>query len=264
MARHCVNCGAALGERGEFCHRCGAPRDGRSVTTSGRNLSGPNLAGGASNAVATILPWAVAGVALLALVAFIVGSKFGSNGRSTGGSPIGSSGGSAGSPATTVGAAPLAGAAGAGGRAPDISQMSPQERADRLFQRVMTYVSEGKSDSVTFFSPMAIQSFQALAPLDAHQRYDLGLLGLVSSDAAMARAQADTILAENPTHLLGLILGMRAAGLQSDAAARAQFVKRLSAALVGERAKGRPEYQDHSPDIDAAVREADGRTPVRN
>jgi len=140
--------------------------------------------------------------------------------------------------------------------------MGPQERADRLFQRVMTYVAEGKSDSVAFFSPMAILSFEALAPLDAHQRYDLGLLGVVSGDARLARAQADTILGGNTTHLLGLILGMRAAGLQGDVAARADFVRRLSQALVSERAKGLPEYQDHSPDIDAAVREADGRTPV--
>lgn len=234
MARHCAHCGAALGERGQFCHRCGAPRDGRPVA--------PSTGRAAPATVATILPWAVAGIALLSLLAFIVGQNFGR-----------------GKPAA-VAAAPVA--APAPGRAPDISSMSPQERADRLFQRVMTYVSEGKSDSVTFFAPMAIQSFEALAPLDAHQRYDLGLLGLVSGDGALARAQADTILAGNATHLLGLILGMRAAGLQSDVAARADFVKRLSAALVSERAKGLQEYQDHSPDIDAAVREADGRMPI--
>jgi len=235
MARHCAHCGAALGERGQFCHRCGTPRDGRPVAST--------TGAATPNSVATILPWAVAGIALLSLLAFIVGQNFGR-----------------GKAAPAAAAAPAV--APAPGRAPDISSMSPQERADRLFQRVMTYVGEGKSDSVTFFAPMAIQSFEALAPLDAHQRYDLGLLGLVSGDGALARAQADTILAGNATHLLGLILGMRASGLQSDAAARADFVRRLSAALVSERAKGLQEYQDHAPDIDAAVREADGRTPI--
>jgi hypothetical protein len=235
MARHCAHCGAALGERGQFCHRCGAPRDGRPVA--------PSTGSAAPSTVSTVLPWAVAGIALLSLLAFIVGQNFGR-----------------GKAAPTAAASPAV--AAAPGRAPDISSMGPQERADRLFQRVMTYVSEGKSDSVTFFAPMAIQSFEALAPLDAHQRYDLGLLGLVSGDGALARAQSDTILANNPTHLLGLILGMRSAGLLSDAAARADFVKRLSAALTSERAKGLPEYVDHSPDIDAAVREADGRTPI--
>lgn len=239
MARHCAHCGVALTERGQFCHRCGAPRDARSAPPAG--TAAGRTAGGAT--VSTILPWAVAGIALLSLLAFIVGQNFG-RGRA----------------APAVAAAPVA--AAAPGRAPDISSMSPQERADRLFQRVMTYVSEGKSDSVTFFAPMAIQSFEALAPLDAHQRYDLGLLGIVSGDGALARAQADTILTASPTHLLGLILGMRAAGLQSDAAARADFVRRLTSALVSERAKGLPEYQDHAPDIDAAVREADGLLPI--
>lgn len=243
MARHCAQCGVALGERGQFCHRCGEPRDGRSSGAA------PARAGAAPAAtVSTILPWAVAAIALLSLLAFIVGQNFGR--------------GRAATPAVATASAPVGGGAPAAGRAPDISSMSPQERADRLFQRVMTYVSEGKSDSVTFFAPMAILSFEALAPLDAHQRYDLGLLGIVSGDGALARAQADTILTESSTHLLGLILGMRAAGLQSDATARADFVRRLSAALVSERAKGLPEYQDHAPDIDAAVREADGRMPT--
>ncbi len=195
----------------------------------------------ATNA-SVVLPWVVAGIALLALVAFIVGQRFG------------------GRPTAATASAPNA-AVGGSVRAPDISAMSPQERADRLFQRVMTYVSSGQSDSVMFFAPMAIQSFEALAPLDAHQRYDLGLLGLVSSDAVLSRAQADTILATQPTHLLGLILAMRSAGLQGDAVARAEFAARLSAALVSERAKGLPEYVDHGPDIDAAMREAAGRSP---
>lgn len=236
MARHCAQCGAALGERGTFCHRCGAPRDGRA---HGR---APTSAPGG---IAAALPWAIAGVAVLSLVAFLVGQRFGSTGPR-------------GTPASAAGSA-----AAPAGRAPDISQMGPQERADRLFNRVMTYVAEGKSDSVSFFAPMAIQSFEALAPLNAHQRYDLGLLGVVSGDGAMARAQADSILAAQPTHLLGLILGMRASGLLGATEARADFAQRLGAALESERRKALPEYQDHAPDIDAAVREADGRTPLR-
>lgn len=226
MAKHCAQCGAALGERGQFCHRCGAPRDGRAAS--------PTAPAARPQA---LLPWAIAGIAVLALIAFIAGQKFG---------------GGAASPAPQVQAAAP--------RAPDIASMSPQERADRLFDRVMTLVAQGKSDSVQFFSPMAIQSFEALQPLDAHRRYDLGLLGVVSGDGTMARAQADTILATQPTHLLGLILAMRAAGLQSDTAARAAFAARLSAALASERAKGLQEYIDHGPDIDAAVREIDGTT----
>lgn len=232
MAKHCAHCGVALGDRGAFCHRCGAPRDAAHAAVPTTN---------AAARPATMLPWAIAGITVLAFVAFLAGQKFG------------------GGPTATAAPPPAA----AGPRAVDISQMSPQERADRLFFRVMTLVSEGKSDSVQFFTPMAIQSFEALAPLNAHQRYDLGLLGIVSGDGTLARAHADTILAEQPTHLLGLILGMRAAGLRSDEAARTDFARRLTAALVAERAKGLPEYVDHGPDIDAAVAEADGKTPVR-
>lgn len=237
MAKHCANCGAALGERGKFCHRCGAARDGASPPQTSAGTGGSHA----------ILPWAVAGIAVLALVAFIAGQKFGGAAAPTAAAPSA--------------AAPQSGTPAAA-RAVDIASMSPQERADRLFDRVMTLVSQGKSDSVQFFAPMAIQSFAALSPLDAHGRYDLGLLGVVSGDATLARAQADTILASQPSHLLGLILAMRAAGLQGDTQQRAQFAQRLSAALVSERAKGLPEYTDHGPDIDAALREVDGKTPV--
>lgn len=237
MARHCAQCGAALGERGQFCHRCGAPRDGR---PSAAPVARP--ASSSSN----VLPWSVAAIALLCLLAFILGQQWSRNRAGAAPPPVATGG-----PAVQ-----------GGGRAPDISQLSPQERADRLFDRVMTLVSAGKSDSVTFFAPMAIQSFEALAPLSAHQRYDLGLLGVVSGDGALAVAQADTILSEQPNHLLGLILAMRAAGLQGDATARASFATRLQGALQSERAKRLPEYQDHAPDIEAAIREADGRAPT--
>lgn len=190
-----------------------------------------------------MLPWSVAGIALLCLLAFIFGQQWSRNRTAS-------------APATIAAGAP---ALQGSGRAPDISQLSPQERADRLFDRVMTLVSAGKSDSVTFFAPMAIQSFEALAPLTAHHRYDLGLLGVVSGDGALAAAQADTILSEQPNHLLGLILAMRAAGLQGDATARAGFATRLQGALASERAKRLPEYVDHGPDIEAAIREAEGR-----
>lgn len=229
MANFCAQCGVALGERAKFCHRCGAARDGATPAPAGRTTS-----------VNTVLPWAIAATAVLAFVAFVAGQRFG--GRTT---------------------APSAAPPAAGARAVDISSLSPQQRADRLFDRMMTLVTQGKSDSVQFFAPMAIQSFQALAPLDAHQRYDLGLIGVVSGDGILARAQADTILTQQPSHLLGLILAMRAAGLEGDTAARAGFAQRLSAALVSERAKGLPEYTDHGPDIDAAVRDIDTTTVSR-
>ena len=233
-SRFCPACGAEVRPAARFCHRCGAGMDGQ------RPAAGGGGAGGATNGASTVLPWTVAGIALLCLLAFIVGQNFRK----------------APAPAAAPAAGPVAG--GAPGRAPDISQMGPEERADRLFQRVMTYVGEGKTDSVQFFSPMAIQSMQALAPLDAHRRYDLGLLGMVSGDAAMARAQADSILSAAPNHLLGLILAMRTSGMQLDSAARRGYVTRFIEVVDRERASGKQEYVDHGPDIDAALREARG------
>ncbi len=233
-SRFCPACGAEVRPAARFCHRCGAGMDGQ------RPGAGGGGAGGAASGASTVLPWTVAGIALLCLLAFIVGQNFRK----------------APAPAAAPAAGPVAGSAP--GRAPDISQMGPEERADRLFQRVMTYVGEGKTDSVQFFSPMAIQSMQALAPLDAHRRYDLGLLGMVSGDAAMARAQADSILSAAPNHLLGLILAMRTSGMQLDSAARRGYVTRFIEVVDRERASGKQEYVDHGPDIDAALREARG------
>jgi hypothetical protein len=229
--RCCTSCGAEIRATAKFCQRCGTPTDGsaRPAAADGR------ASGGAQATLPAFLPWAVTGIALLSVLAYVVGRSFG--------------GGSS-SPAAAIAVADSP------GRAPDISQMSPAERADRLFQRVMEYVAAGKSDSVQFFAPMAIQSQLALAPLDEHRRYDVGLLAMISGDAEMANAQADTILAGQPDHLLGLILAMRTAGMRLDTASRREFAARLLEVVDRERAKGLSEYTDHDPDITAAVREA--------
>jgi hypothetical protein len=136
--------------------------------------------------------------------------------------------------------------------------MSPEERANRLFDRIMSYSERGKPDSARFFAPMAIQAYEMLGTQDSHSRYDIGMIGLVTGDAALARAEADTILAKDRNHLLGLILAMKAAGLRNDSAARTRFEKRFVAAESSERAKKLKEYEDHASDIDAALRTAQG------
>jgi hypothetical protein len=143
-------------------------------------------------------------------------------------------------------------------RAPDISTMSPAERADRLYDRVMRLHGEGKDDSVKFFSPMVLQAYQMLGPLDADQHYDLGRIGEVLGMAELARAEADTILKAQPTHLLGLTLAARAAMLDKQPAKAQAFYKRLLAAEPAERRKALPEYDRHRDDIDAAVATARG------
>src|SRR6266700_1042495 len=105
----CHACGAPLTATARFCHKCGAQVAGWRVG----------------------LPWAVVGAALGALVAVLLlrlGGGSGGGRREVGG----------------VGDEP---AAASPITPPDISQMSPEERATRLYNRLMTLHSLGKSDS---------------------------------------------------------------------------------------------------------------------
>ena len=144
----------------------------------------------------------------------------------------------------------------AGIRAPDISSLSPQERADRLYNRVMVLASQGKTDSVQFFAPMALTAYQMLSPMNADQRYDMGRIGEVAGAIPLAKAQADSILRENPNHLLGLILEARLATLAGDTVQLRSYERRLIAAEKAETAKKREEYVRHQDDIANALRQA--------
>jgi hypothetical protein len=198
---------------------------------------------GEQRTATSALPWAVAAISLLALVALVAGQRFAGTRAPT--------------PATPPADAPFAsGAPAEAARAPDISNLSPRERADRLYDRVMRLSSEGKTDSVQFFAPMALSVYQSLGPLDADLRYDFGRVAEVSGAAGIARAQADSILAGDSNHLLGLVLGVRAAQLRGDSAAARTFSRRLLAAEPSESAKKLPEYQRHQGDILEALAEA--------
>jgi hypothetical protein len=72
-------------------------------------------------------------------------------------------------------------------RAPDISGLSPQERVDRLYNRVMALDRQGKTDSVLFFAPMAIDAYRMLGPLDEARRAQLDQVVRIA-DAAAAKA----------------------------------------------------------------------------
>ena len=191
----------------------------------------------------------VAAIALVTLLAFLAGGAFNRK-----------RGSSLDAPQNALPQAGLddRGAPGPEGavRGPDISQLSPQERADRLFNRVMLLASQGKSDSVLFFAPMAIESYRMLSPLNADQRYDLGRIAEVAGAYPLAKAQVDTILAENPTHLLGLILGVRVASLEKRAADSASMQGKLRAAYQSESAKKLPEYERHAEDIRVGLGDA--------
>jgi double zinc ribbon protein len=228
----CAGCRSLLSPGARFCHRCGTAAGTRPIGAAEPRTS------------ASTLPWVVAAISLLAVVALVAGQRFGAT-RAPSVVP-------AAADAPFASGAPSAAAP----RAPDISNLSPRERADRLFDRVMRLSSEGKTDSVQFFAPMALSVYQSLGPLDADLRYDFGRVAEVAGASEIARAQADSILASDSTHLLGLVLGVRAAQLRGDSAAARGYARRLLAAEPSESAKNLPEYQRHQGDILEALAEA--------
>lgn len=252
-AAGCASCGAAAA--GRFCANCGAPLAGAICSVCKGNLTPGSkfchhcgtAAGAAQSGVAeksSPLPWIVAALALLTMFAMLAGRGFNSRRVSTLDAPsnaLPQAGLDDRAPATADPSAPT--------RAPDISSMSPQERADRLFNKVMMLYSQGKSDSVQFFAPMALTSYQMLSPLNNDQRYDMGRIGEVAGAIPLAKAQADSILQKSPSHLLGLILAARVATIQGDTAALRGFEKRLVAAEKTELAKKLDEYDRHQDDI---------------
>jgi hypothetical protein len=199
---------------------------------------------------ASMLPWAVAGLALRALIAVVLVPRLGGRGE-----PV-----AAVQPPFAPAAAP--GAPGAGGPAGnpgavDLASMSPREAADRLFNRVMTAISTGDTTQARQFVPMAVMAYQRVDSLDADGRYHLAALQLVAGDYAAARAQADTLLAANPSHLFGLFSAAQAEGSLGNQAASRQLFQRFLQSYDAEVAKKLPEYEEHSQALPAMKAEAE-------
>jgi len=140
---------------------------------------------------------------------------------------------------------------GGGAAAIDISQMSPEERATRLYNRVMRLAAEGKNDSVEFFLPMALQTYGQLPALDNDARYHIGVLDLAGGDAAGALAEADTIVRNTPTHLFAFMLRARAYQTNGSSVKAKQAFRAFLKHEAAERGRSRPEYTDHKDALDA-------------
>src|SRR5687767_6498177 len=124
----CVNCDAALTPGANFCHRCGTP-----APSARHTAEAVPVASGEVRSFSPGLPWGIAIVAFVALVALVVGQRFGARSQLPAGANAG---------AVAVPSMPL------GARAPDISTMSAEEQATRLHDRVMGLAERGRTDSV--------------------------------------------------------------------------------------------------------------------
>lgn len=213
---NCHACGTQLSDSARFCHKCGASVAAPATAASGWRAG---------------LPWGVAGAALGALITVLLMRPS----RTGGGTPD----------------TPPFAAQGGGAPAIDISQMSPEERATRLYNRVMRLAEEGKTDSVQFFLPMALQTYGQLPALDNDARYHVGVLYLAGGDATGALAEADTILRNTPTHLFAFMLRARAYQASSNSAKATQAFRDFLRNETAERGRSRPEYTDHKDTLDA-------------
>src|SRR6266702_7935362 len=217
---NCQACGTALAATAKFCHKCGARV---SAQTSDGQAAGWRAG----------LPWVVTGAALGALVTVLALRLGGSTGRGTG-----DAGGVGDGPLPSSPVPP-----------PDISQMSPEERATRLYNRVMSLHSQGQADSAEFFLPMALQAYAMLPALDVDARYHIGVLDLTGGDAAGALAQADSINHAVPNHLFASMLRARALELRRDAPGARQAYDNFLRHEAAERARKRPEYAEHETNL---------------
>src|SRR5438093_3120856 len=216
----CHACGATLAPTARFCHKCGAQVGG--THTSGWRAG---------------LPWGVAGAALGALLTVVVlrlGSSSGDGSREARDDNT---------PASRL-------------PPPDISQMSPEERATRLYNRAMTLHTQGKADSAEFFLAMAPQPYAKVPALDVDARYHIGVLDLTSGNAAAALAQADTIRRAVPTHLFAFMLRARGLELERDTAGARRAYRDFLTHEAAERTRQRPEYGEHAENLDAFHRQA--------
>jgi hypothetical protein len=137
----------------------------------------------------------------------------------------------------------------AGEAPPDISSMSPRERFNRLYNRVMRAAQSGDEATVNRFTPMALMAYAQLDTVDADARYHAALLKVHTGDVDASRALADTILAQNPGHLFGYLIRGTVARFRKDdkqlTRAYAGFLKRYDQEIK----LGRPEYSEHQTSL---------------
>lgn len=181
-------------------------------------------------------PWAVAGVSLAGLLGMLLFTLVRQ------------------APARTPDVGPdqgeVAAVEPAGENPPDLSTMSPRERFNRLYNRIMRGAEAGDEATVTRFTPMALMAYAQLDTIDADARFHAALLQVHTGDADAARALGDTVLREVPGHLFGyVILGTVARWKKDEPALRrayAGFLQHYDAEMKTPRA----EYEEHTRSLE--------------
>ena len=219
----CPSCGAAILSAARFCHACGTSLKGG---PGGGKLSAVKLAG--LGAVA----------AGLIAVAVFAAATFSGRDDAPPSPPA--------PPAPMFDDPPVA----SSDVPPDLSQMTPREAADRLFNRVMMASEQGNRAEALRFAPMAIQAYDGLLALDADAHYHLGHIHGVAGDRANVDRQIVALRQGAPNHLLALVLEHETAERSGDRASVSRILAAFAAAYGAEIATGRPEYEAHRNTIE--------------
>ncbi len=250
---NCSSCGAVVA--GKFCPQCGTPAGaaaalacpscGRSSPAGTKFCGGcgSSLTGGrnASGGIKLYVPWILGAGLILALVAALF--------RSAGPVP-----------------APAAGPESAQGPAatpPDISNLTPRQRFDRLYTRIIEAAQKGDQATVEQFTPMALAAFGMLDKVDADARYHLAMLELHVGDVAGAQAQADSIKKSDPKHLFSYVVSGAVARWNKDEAQRTKVYQGFLAQYDAEIKANRPEYQEHRAMLEEVFKAATGAKPAK-
>jgi hypothetical protein len=120
--------------------------------------------------------------------------------------------------------------------------MTPRERFDRLFARVMDAGARQDSAAVMDFAPMALGAYDLLDVFDQQARYRVAMIRLQIGEFQGATALADTILATTPHHLLGLVVAGTAASFQGDTDGLGEVYREFLDHYDTQLEAGYPEY----------------------
>lgn len=142
----------------------------------------------------------------------------------------------------------------------DLSTMTPRERFDRLYDRVMRAAESGDLATVNQFSPMALAAYDQLGTRDTDARYHAAMIRMHTGDPDGAAALADTIRAEAPTHLFSFVVHATLARQRGDSTRMREEEAGFLRGYDGEMATGREEYQQHRFILDQMLEQA-RRTP---
>jgi len=150
------------------------------------------------------------------------------------------------------------------GAPPDLSAMSPAERFDRLYRRIISAAQTGDQATVTRFMPMAVSAFGMLDTVTVDARYHMAMLHLHVGDLAAAASQGDSVTRSNPEHLFGWVITAAVARWNKDDKARDAAYRKVLERYDAEMAKRRPEYLEHQSMLEELRRTATGGKPGPN